>query len=176
VPLRGAALLDATGILITVTGAALALAGLACMERLVPRSPGDDPVALMAALVAGLLRSGLPLRAALAACLQRPPAELSAPARRAGRLVNLGASWSQALAACGDGALAELGVVGRRAQVSGMPIADALERWAERRRREALAAFEAELSRAPVLMVIPLTLLVLPSFVLLGVAPFLRSL
>jgi hypothetical protein len=57
-----------------------------------------------------------------------------------------------------------------------MPLADALESFAERWRRERTSAFDARLRRAPVLIVIPLTLLVLPSFLLLGVAPFVRGL
>jgi tight adherence protein C len=95
---------------------------------------------------------------------------------KARRLVRLGCRWAQALQRCGDPRLATIGATLRHADAFGIPIADALERHAREAEDEAARAFEASLARAPVLMVVPLTVLVLPSFFLLGVAPFLREL
>jgi Flp pilus assembly protein TadB len=175
-PFQGKGAIDPGGAVLAAAGACLAVAGLAWIERLLPRPPADDPAAAVAGLVAGVLRSGLPLGAALAAVAERPPSLLSAPAQRARRLASLGAPWPEALARSGDESLAALAEVVSRAQAAGMPAADSLERFAERRRRELLAAFEASVRRAPVLMVVPLTLLVLPAYVLAALAPFLRGL
>jgi hypothetical protein len=48
--------------------------------------------------------------------------------------------------------------------------------FAARRRAARSRDFDAAMRRAPVLMVVPLVICVLPSFLLLGVAPFLRGL
>jgi Flp pilus assembly protein TadB len=175
-PFQGKGVIEPGGTVLAAAGACLVVAGLAWIERLVPRPPPDDPAAAVAGLVSGVLRSGLPLGAALAGVAERPPSLLSAPAQRARRLASLGAPWPEALARSGDESLAALAEVLSPAQAAGMPAADSLERFAERRRRELLAGFEASVRRAPVLMVVPLTLLVLPAYVLAALAPFLRGL
>lgn len=175
-PLRRAPLLDTFGILLTLAGVALALAGLVWIGRLVPRPPGDDPGGRIAISVAAALRAGVPLPAALDAVAERPPAVLAEGAERVRRMVRLGAPWPAALIGCREEPLAQMGRVLNRASAAGTPVAEALEVLAERRRRDIQATFDEALRRAPVVMVIPLTLLVLPSYVLLGVAPFLRGL
>lgn len=175
-PLSRAPLLDAVGVALTLAGLGLALGGLVWIERLVPRPPADDPLALIAMLLASALRAGLPLPVALWAVTERPPQHLKEEIRRVRRLVHLGAPWPVALESCHDEALHELGRVLHRAASAGTPAVAALEALAERRRGQLQAEFDETLRRAPVLMVVPLTLLVLPSFVLLGVAPFLRGL
>jgi Flp pilus assembly protein TadB len=166
---------DGIGVLLVLTGAGLALSGLLWMERLTPRPPGEDSGAAFADLTGVVLSSGLPLQAALAAVAGGCSPALGSAVRRAQRLTRLGASWPQALALSGDDALMAVGEVTRHALAAGRPVAEALEGLAARRRRARAAAFEMELRRAPVLMVIPLTLLILPSYVLLVLAPFLRG-
>jgi tight adherence protein B len=175
-PLSRAPVLDAVGVALTLAGLGLALGGLVWIERLVPRPPADDPVGLIALPVASALRAGLPLPAALGAVTERPPQQLADAIRRVRRLVRLGAPWPVALGSCHHDALAQLGRVLHRAGSAGTPAAEALEALADRRRAQLRAEFDERLRRAPVLMVVPLTLLVLPSFVVLGVAPFLRGL
>jgi tight adherence protein B len=175
-PVSRAALLDTAGIVLTLSGVVLALGGLVWIGRLVPRPPDADPAGRIATSVAAALRAGLPLQAALDAATERAPAGLEAAVRRSRSVVRLGASWPRALMSCGDQSLEHLGRVLARARTAGAPAADALEYFAELRQAELQAIFDARLRRAPVLMVVPLTLLVLPSFVLLGVAPFLRGL
>jgi Flp pilus assembly protein TadB len=53
----------------------------------------------------------------------------------------------------------------------GAPLAAALERLAEQQRVEQRFALEARVRRAPVAMLLPLTLCVLPAFVLLAIVP-----
>jgi tight adherence protein C len=97
---------------------------------------------------------------------------MSAAARR----VRLGAGWVDALARAEEPSLRGLGASLGHAEELGLPVADALERFAHRGRAEAARRFEESIRKAPVKMMMPLTLCVLPSFILLGVAPFLRSL
>jgi pilus assembly protein TadC len=58
----------------------------------------------------------------------------------------------------------------------GIPLSDSLSSLAQVRRAEAASDFEARLRRAPVMMAIPLSLCLLPSFFLIGFAPLLGSL
>jgi pilus assembly protein TadC len=51
-----------------------------------------------------------------------------------------------------------------------------LVEFARRRRRRLQLEFDAATKKAPVMMVVPLVLCVLPSFCLLALAPFLRGL
>lgn len=174
-PLARAPLLDGVGVALIVAGVGLAAAGLACIERLVPRVPDGDPAAVLAATLASVLRAGVSLHLALAA-LTEDPAASSPDLAPAARRVRLGASWPDALARVPDEGMAEVARTVRRAAAAGAPLASALEALAEARRSRAARDFEAAARRAPVLMVVPLVVFVLPAFLLLGLAPFLRSL
>jgi pilus assembly protein TadC len=107
----------------------------------------------------------------MAACVGVPWGEGLARARR---LAALGASWPEALRRADDG-FGDLAAVIERATSSGSPVAAPLRSLAASRRLQAERSFEARLRRAPVVMVMPLTLCVLPSFAVLGLAPFLRG-
>jgi tight adherence protein C len=91
----------------------------------------------------------------------------------AGRLVRLGLRWSEALERSAVAGLARLGGVMRRAETLGAPLADQLEHLLEQDEEAASRMYEEAVRRAPVRMVLPLTLCVLPAFVLLSVGPFL---
>ena len=164
-----------TALTVLATGSAAALlgwVGVRWMRRLSPRPPShDDPVAVHAETLAGLVRSGVHPRGALD-FLGGASTEL----RRAQRLVTLGMSWTDAIAAAGGRDHIRLATILRRGDRLGLPMTDALVTLAagirERRRR----AFELRSRRAPVLLVAPLALCLLPAFALVVIVPLLRGL
>jgi Flp pilus assembly protein TadB len=175
-PLADAPLLDALGIVMLMTGAALAVFGMWWIGRLIPRPPsGDDPAALIADTVAAAVRVGVPLGTALVSAASGPAAQLSDSLRRARRLVVLGAPWPEALSYSGDEVLTGIAAAAGRAYRLGAPVADALEMHADRCREGAVHRFEESLRRAPVLMVLPLSFCVLPAYAVLGLGPYLRT-
>lgn len=168
-PLSKAPLTDGVGVFLLVLGVILAVIGLRWIGRLVPRPPSDDPVAAYATATAALLDAGAALPRALeAACRATPSLD------RAPRLVRLGLAWTDALVAADD-RLRPVTSALVRASALGTPAAPALRSLATARRAEELIEFDHALRRAPVLMVVPLVCCVLPSYGLLGLAPFLRS-
>lgn len=152
------------GIALVVVGIALAAAGLWWIGRLVPTPPGDDGAAALADDLAAALDAGAGLIPAL---------EAAAGERldRAARRVRLGATWTDALASEGA-AFRSLAAVIERSRAWGVPAARPLRDWAEARRAEVRIETQRAVRRAPVLMVVPLTVCVLPSFALLAFGPF----
>jgi Flp pilus assembly protein TadB len=176
-PMGRAPLFDTLGVALFVSGGSLAATGMWWMTRLVPKPQSfDDPAAALADTTASALNGGAPLAFALDVTAAHAPAPLSAPLRRARRMVRLGASWPEALGRLDVDALTSLARTLGRAESTGQPIAGFLTAWAEQRRSETAREFEAAMKRAPVLMVLPLTLCVLPSYGLIGLVPFLRGL
>ena|GEM_PF-1657694 len=180
-PVAHAGFLDRFGATMAALGIALAVAGMRWIGTLVPRPPqADDATAAAADATASLLRGGAPLRVALEVAAQHSSRELQADMQRAHRRVVLGASWPDALNSLEDSpnreALGSLAATLAAAETMGLPVAGALEAYAERRRALRARSLEAQMKRAPVLMVIPLVLCVLPSFVILALGPFLRGL
>ena len=151
-------------------GGALVLAGVgaAWMRRLVPRPPmTDPPAAAIADLTAALLDGGLYPAAALdLAC----PDDLQAR-----RLVRLGMSWTAALSRAGDAELRRMAEILRTTGGSGTS-ARSLRLFAHSLRDDQRRACDAMTRRAPVLLVLPLTLCFLPAFGLVMVTPMLRGL
>lgn len=151
-------------------GAALVLAGAgtAWMRRLVPRPPvADPPAAAIADLAAALLDGGLYPAAALdLACPEGLPAR---------RLVRLGMSWTAALSRTADAELEGLAEILRTTDGSGSA-ARWLRLFARSLREEQRSACESLTRRAPVLLVLPLTLCFLPAFGLVMLIPLLGGL
>jgi Flp pilus assembly protein TadB len=175
-PLARAPLFDPAGVAMLAMGGGLAIAGLMWIGRLVPKPPtGDDDGAVFADFVASAVAGGAPLSGALEAAAEAMSGALEAPLARARRVVALGSSWPEALAHSGNEILAEIAAVIERGRRLGVPIADALEAHAARRRTDAANRFEAEIRRAPILMVLPLSFCVLPAYALLGLGPYLRG-
>jgi tight adherence protein B len=176
-PVAKAPFFDAIGLALMGAGASLAVLGLLWMARLVPRLPdSDDVVALVAALAAAVLDEGASVPQAFDLIGRNAPAALAPHLTRARRLCSLGATWSEALARTGEPGLADIGATLMWSQRSGLPAARALEHLATQRRAELSIGFERRVKRGPVLMILPLVTCVLPSFLLLGLAPFLRGL
>ena len=168
---------DAVGVALLIGGGGLAVAGMAWIARLAPVPPNaDDPAAALADLVRAALAGGADYFTVLTLVGRHAPSSTQTELRRAERLVRLGWSWSGALAETGGRGLAGLGAALGRAETLGLSVGSALESWARARRTEAAHEFEAATRRAAVLMMIPLATCVLPSFLLLAVAPFLRGL
>ncbi|MGH2806852.1 MAG: type II secretion system F family protein [Actinomycetota bacterium] len=172
-PMAHAPLFDGPGLVLLVTGLACAVGGMTWIGRLVPRPPTEDPVVHGAEVLSALVRGGV----ALPVALDEVAGSVVTPAfDRTRRLVRLGCTWTYAMQRSEDRGLVTLAATIERAERTGMPIAGALLQFAERRRRDAWLAFDAATKKAPVLMVVPLVLCVLPSFCLLALAPFLRGL
>jgi tight adherence protein B len=176
-PLSRASLLDAINLLLLVLGGSLAVAGMTWIDRLVPRPPDeDDGAASLADLVAAVVDGGIGLHAALDAIATSVHTDIASDMQRARRRVRLGLTWTEALARSADASLQQLGTTLRRTQALGLPVADALRAWARARRKTLARDFEVATRRSGVLMMIPLAICVLPSFILLAVVPFLRGL
>jgi tight adherence protein C len=173
-PMARAPLFDGPGLLLLMSGLALALGGMWWIRRSVPSAPREDPAAQLAELTAALVRGGVGLYVALdhvaGATTDRTVLD------RERRLVRLGSSWTGALERSQDPGLVALAATIERTERTGSPIADALVGFARHRRRRLQLEFEAAIKRAPVVMVVPLVLCVLPSFCLLALGPFLRGL
>lgn len=174
-PAARAPLTDPTGVVMVLTGLAFCGGGIAWIERLFPRPPSDDAAAAVASLAAAVLRGGCGLHVALEVASRWAPAGTNADIERARRMVVLGRSWRDALGCLTDDGLRGLGATLSAAHTFGLPVAGALDDFAARRRAASAREFDRAMRRAPVLMVVPLTVCVLPSFVLLGLGPFLRG-
>jgi tight adherence protein B len=174
-PAAHAPLFDRTGLVLLAVGGGLALGGMVWIARLVPKPPGDDPIAVVADIIASVLHGGTGLITALEIAAEHAPGDAGAPMQRARRRVRLGTSWPDALIEANDESLRELSASIRRASELGVPAADALKSFSATRRAQRLRAFDAAMRRAPVWMVLPLSFCVLPAYVLLGLGPYLRS-
>lgn len=175
-PIADAPLLDPAGILLLVSGGGLCLAGMTWIGRLMPVPPEDDPAAFLADLVAAVVRGGVALASALDAVAEAGASGATEDLERCRRLVRLGLPWPRALRHCDHAGLRGLASVLETAHAFGLPVGANLEAWARQRRAEVERGFESATRRAGVLMMVPLATCVLPSFILLAVAPFLRGL
>ncbi len=174
-PLAKVPVFDAPGLLLLTLGVALALAGLTWVSALMPLPPPDDGAAAVADAAAAVLEGGASLQAALRLASRQAPETAVVSMQRAARLVALGLTWPDALARLDDAGLTELAAAVRLSHKFGLPASGALEAFSTRRREEQIRRFEAATRRAPVLMVIPLVTCVLPSYLVLGLGPFLRT-
>ena len=176
-PASGASVLEPPGLAFIGLGAVLALVGARWIARLSPvPDPRDDAVAFVANLIASVIKGGTSLHSALDAVARRSPRVLHDEFRTCRRVVALGLSWPAALERSKNPGLSSLGTTLTKAQTMGLPVAGALESVAVLRRAERSRRFEAEARRASVLMMIPLAVCILPSFVLITFGPFLAGL
>lgn len=130
---------------------------------------GREAATMLADLVALGLTAGLSLRAAFAAA---GPLVGGDTAEEAAALLDaMDRSGVAAALAAADGSLADLGRVAANAASSGAPLAAAVAAFAATRRHEEHAVRVAATRRLPVRLLLPLTLLILPGFVVLAVGP-----
>ncbi|MFL1378261.1 MULTISPECIES: type II secretion system F family protein [unclassified Nocardiopsis] len=133
---------------------------------------GDVPVVI--GLIAAGMRAGAPLVSCLAAVARAAPGRLGAELASVAHRLRLGAdpvaAWAESA-----GTLPEpLVAAGRdlaRAADTGAPVADLLDRHVADLHRELRSQAAARVERLGVLVVMPLALCFLPSFLLVGVVP-----
>jgi hypothetical protein len=147
------------------------------MSNLTPRPPKiEDGICSIARVAASALRGGASLQATFEATSTYAPDDVRDDLAYAAKLSRLGVPWSTALRRTGNPGLIGMSVTLERADRKGLPAATGLETFAAQRDSQAARELDASMRRAPVLMAIPLVACILPSFLLLGVAPFLRGL
>ena len=174
IPAAHAPLFDTAGVVTLASGIGLAIAGMRWMGALVPRPPLEPVGSLLVDQMAVLLEGGLALNRAAQACVSAssdPVGELGRVARRA----RLTGSWATALSTSSDAGLVRVGEQLLSSQELGVPAAGVLMSVARSLRAERDQAFEEALRKAPVHMVVPLVVCVLPSFCLIGLVPFMRT-
>ena len=175
-PAARAPLMDPLGGAIALAGLALVFVGLRWMSRLVPRPDLEtDPASLVAGVARAALRGGAGLSASLSTIASHAPATIDEPMAVAGRLVRLGSSWSEALARSQSAPLRDLARSLALADRLGMSAEAALEAFVAARRSARASGFEQATKRAQVRMVFPLVSCILPAYLLLAFAPFVRA-
>jgi Flp pilus assembly protein TadB len=155
------------------TTAAVVLGGLGVVwtRRLRPVVPSDHPFASRVELCASLLRGGVGVSTAMELAFE-PGGTDQVAVIRLRRRVRLGAPWTRALAT-GDPAMRALATLMDAAD--GAPLHASLRTFARSLRAAQARAFELETRRAPVLLVLPLTLCFLPAFALVMLGPLLHG-
>ncbi|MGH2750367.1 MAG: type II secretion system F family protein [Actinomycetota bacterium] len=176
-PASGFSLVDPVGLLLVILGVTLTLAGMRWMEHLTPQPPEiEDGVCSVARAAASALSGGASLQTTLDATARHAPHDVRADMLRARKLTRLGLGWPDALRRSSNPGLVGMSVTLERAVRKGLPAAVGLEAFAAHRDAQAASELDRSVRRAPILMAIPLVACVLPSFLLLGVVPFLRGL
>jgi tight adherence protein B len=176
-PMAHAPLEDPLALAMLCSGVVLAMIGLRWISRLTPVPPdSDDPVAAVGEVIAGVVAAGIGLRQAFDYVARRVPEDIREPFARASRRVALGSTWPEAFAASSHPQVSALGRALLSAHRLGVPVANCLRLLARDLRSQRMLAFETESRKAPVKMVLPLVLCILPSFLLLALGPFMRGL
>ena len=153
---------------LSVAGAALIGAGIGWTARLKPVVADDAPERLALSLADGL-EGGSSMDAVLRRLsVESGYADILADAREA---VARGRLWPDALAGSSSELVRRIGRCCVSARRYGRPLAPALGRLAESESRRRAAALDRALRRAPIRMVVPLTLCVLPGSLLIASAP-----
>ncbi len=151
---------------------ALAGAGYSFGRRLRSRGAAERNRRADAARLAELtgigLTGGLGLQPALALAAEALGGPVGAEAKAMLRQIRIGGA---AAAASAKGAAIDLYRAIGRASQSGAPMSGQVRRIADQMHAELVASQLQALRRLPVLMLFPLTLLILPGFMLLTVAP-----
>jgi tight adherence protein B len=176
-PLSREGIAGRPGITLLLLGLGLAGAGFAWMSKLVPvPSQVADPVRTTAITLACAVSGGCSPQVVLAAISWRASGAHGAALTEARRRTALGSTWGRSLEHSEDPGLSKVGSVLRWSTDLGVPCAPALIALADSLAIDEQRRFEAEIRKAPVKMVLPLTVCVLPSFGLLGAGPMLRGL
>jgi Flp pilus assembly protein TadB len=162
----------AAGLAATAAGIALCVIGVLWLKRLAPQPAPADPISLITDCAALACDAGVPLDRAFDALASGRIPEIGGELMRLKRLARLGPGWSGALVWSDDERLVSLGRSLRVALRNGASCSVVLREHARRSRLSAARAAERSARRAPVAMVPPLTLCLLPGFTLLLIVPF----
>ncbi len=141
--------------------------GLACTP-----SADDDRVLFGELLLLGM-SAGLPLRSAIEVAAHAAPPRLGEEARAVLRAA--GHVGSAPALASARGELAPLWRHLAGATATGAPLSGTVQSFVDDARRDLRAGRLARIRRLPVRMLVPLTLLILPGFVVLTLGPALQS-
>jgi len=177
VPASDVSMMDPTGFVLVILGVVLAALGMRWITHLTPQPPEvDDGACAVARAAAVALAGGASLSATLEAIARHPPDDIRTDLEHARKLNLLGLSWPDCLRRTDNPGLIGMSVTLDRAARMGLPAADGLEAFAAHREAEIAGELDRAIRRAPILMAVPLVVCVLPSFLLLGVVPFMRGL
>ncbi len=165
------------GAALLLLGLGLAGAGFVWMSKLVP-VPGREvhPARMTAVTMACAVRGGCSPQIVLAAIAKGASGAHGAALTEARQRTALGSTWGRSLERSDDLGLSRIGSVLRSSTELGAPCAGALRALADSMAADEQRRFQTEIRKAPVKMVLPLTVCVLPSFGLLGAGPMLRGL
>lgn len=165
--MRARSMTVATIVAMLVAGG-LVWVGMRWSRRLTPKPPrADRAAAATADLVAALLDAGLHIPGALELVWDSED--------KATRLVRLGMTWTDAIERSSDAEMQQVAAELRRCSATGSPVADALRHLASNIRAAKRREAEFVAKRAPVMLVLPLTLCFLPAFALVLVAPMIGA-
>lgn len=155
---------------------ALVWAGVRWIRSLSPRPPQRDaPVAAFADALGAALNAGLDIGAGLAASCSGDDA-VDADIARALRRRRMGAGWGDSFASAGDVSLRRLARLIDAGVRSGAALQEDLAALARQVRYDARCEFELRAKKAPVMLVLPLTLCFLPAFAIAVLVPVLGGL
>jgi hypothetical protein len=154
---------------ITLLGAAAIAGGIRWLARAKPVPPPDTEERLALAVAEGV-EGGACLEAILSRLAEDPAYAEGLSGPRAS--VSGGALWPEALAASDLRVVRSIGRACLAARRYGRPLGPILRTIAADAARSRTLAYERALRLAPVRMVLPLTLCVLPGSLLLAAAPF----
>ncbi len=170
----GASLRDPVTLCLLMFGAGLTWIGLRWIRRLLPRVDGHTSLDATIGLLSTALAGGVDHHSALRACARHTEGDSTEELARAARRVSLGMPWSQALARC-SGDLAHLGETIAISIERGVPPQRAFAELERSLRTRDEARYTTAIRKAPIRMVLPLTLCILPAYAILAAAPFLRA-
>lgn len=173
VPVASASWRDPVALLMMGLGCVAIALGIHWMSKLMPAPPAESPAAVVARAVASLLETGTIATQALSFVAERHD---WAPLRRAAAAHRLGVGWIDALCGVNDDGCSALGRILAAGRRPGYETTRELRRFADEVSAASRVGFDRALKRAPVLMVLPLTLCLLPGFALVTLGPFLRRL
>lgn len=177
VPASDVSFMDPAGLLLVILGVALAALGMRWMKHLTPQpAEVEDGACAVARSGAVALAGGASLSATLEAIARHAPDDIRTDLEHAHKLNLLGLSWPDCLRRTSNPGLIGMSLTLDRAARKGLPAADGLEAFAAHRDAEIAGELDRAIRRAPILMAVPLVVCVLPSFLLLGVVPFMRGL
>jgi tight adherence protein C len=122
------------------------------------------------------VKGGCSFQAALDSISKRATGRHGVALAEARRRKDLGTTWARSLQMSDDPGLNQIGAVLQSSAELGVPSGALLRALAESMALQENRRFEAELKKAPVKMVVPLTVCILPAFGVLGAGPMLRGL